>query len=218
MMPVSSVAETPSALPSKTAVTTLTLTGPATFAPLFYPVGPETGYYYRIIEDAVAIHGYRGTDEHVVIPSSIHGMKVTSVEMVLNYDGSYQSYFLSGLIKSITIPDGVTWIGDRTFSKMSKLTSITVPASVTYIGDQAFNCYLYFDDCNNVVITCPRDSYTHEYCMRKGIQFQLAEPTSNTTTNKALDRILWIVGLLLVVVLVSVLILARRKKTSQHPL
>ena len=45
-------------------------------------------------------------------------------------------------VKSITIPDGVTKIGDSAFSSCESLQSIDIPNSVTEIGDSAFeDCY-----------------------------------------------------------------------------
>ena len=44
-------------------------------------------------------------------------------------------------LTSITIPNSVTYIGERAFENCSSLTSITIPNSVTYIGERAFdNC------------------------------------------------------------------------------
>ena len=48
------------------------------------------------------------------------------------------SYKYSNLT-SVTIPEGVTSIGQYTFSGCSSLTSVTFPASVTSIGNNAFN-------------------------------------------------------------------------------
>ena len=45
----------------------------------------------------------------------------------------YRSY-----IKYVTLPDGLTSIGNNAFVGCSRLTSITIPNSVTSIGDQAF--------------------------------------------------------------------------------
>ena len=41
----------------------------------------------------------------------------------------------------VTIPEGVTKIGEGAFHGCSSLTSVTIPASVTSIGDWAFICF-----------------------------------------------------------------------------
>ncbi len=57
--------------------------------------------------------------------------------------GNYAFYGCTSLT-SITIPSGVTSIGDRAFFECSNLTSITIPDSVTSIGDSAF------EDCRKL--------------------------------------------------------------------
>ncbi len=48
---------------------------------------------------------------------------------------------LSGSIKSVELPSGLTSIGDYAFSGCSGLTGVTIPSSVTSIGNSAFyNC------------------------------------------------------------------------------
>ena len=51
--------------------------------------------------------------------------------------GEYAFYECSSLT-AITIPEGVTWIGNSAFYGCSSLTAITIPESVTSIGEWAF--------------------------------------------------------------------------------
>ena len=50
-----------------------------------------------------------------------------------------RAFFNCSELTTITIPDGVTSIGNEAFSNCSDLTSITIPASVTSIGSSAFS-------------------------------------------------------------------------------
>ena len=52
---------------------------------------------------------------------------------------AYNLYLNGSLVSDVTIPDGVTSIGDRAFYSCSGLTSVTIPDSVTSIGDYAFS-------------------------------------------------------------------------------
>ncbi len=84
----------------------------------------------------------------IVIPSSVIslGMKVcgnSSIRSVTFGDNSQltsigDDVFNSSSLESITIPEGVTSIGNNAFSKCSSLTSITIPDSVTSIEAYAF--------------------------------------------------------------------------------
>ncbi len=131
-------------------------------------------YDYQILDDGtIEIIYYYGCDEVIIIPSEIDGRKVTGIK----------GFNLSNKenIKSITIPDGVTSIGDSAFSDCRRLTDITIPDSVTSIGCEAFyNCssltnitipdgvtsieYGTFYDCSSLTnITIP-DSVTSIEC------------------------------------------------------
>lgn len=61
-------------------------------------------------KDGVCINSYKGSDEHVVIPSEINGKKVIKIGASLSqgeYDINYELPFENHKIKSITIPSTV---------------------------------------------------------------------------------------------------------------
>ena len=94
------------------------------------------GFKYKVNNAReCTIVGIVEADAEIVIPSTIKGMKVTSI-------GDYAFSDCDQLI-SIYIPDGVTSIGERAFDDCDRLTRINIPSNVKSIGDSAFrscNC------------------------------------------------------------------------------
>lgn len=76
------------------------------------------------------ITGYNGSDEKVVIPSSVDGKPVVAI--------GKDAFLQRRDIKEVVIPDGVTSIGDYAFGFCENIEKITVPDSVREIGDYAF--------------------------------------------------------------------------------
>lgn len=72
---------------------------------------------------------YTGNESEIELPASIDG----------NGYGIYQYAFYNQNFTSVTIPDGVTSIGESVFSGCDYLTNVTIPDSVTSIGDFAFS-------------------------------------------------------------------------------
>jgi hypothetical protein len=68
---------------------------------------------------------------------------------------------------SVTIPNGVTAIGDGAFLFCTSLKSMTIPASVKKISDDAFM------GCDNFTIRCKSGSYAHNFARDKGYNFIL---------------------------------------------
>lgn len=70
--------------------------------------------------------------EEVIIPDELGGLPVTSIG---------ENAFSETKVKSITIPDTVTNIGDYAFADCPNLTKIKMPSSAIYVGKCAFrNC------------------------------------------------------------------------------
>ena len=96
--------------------------------------GAETygDYTYTVLGDGtVEITDYNGeSDAALVIPSELDGKKVTSIG---------EAAFEIAKITSVTIPDGVTSIGDKAFHRCTSLETISIPDSVKTIGNYAFN-------------------------------------------------------------------------------
>jgi hypothetical protein len=83
-------------------------------------------YSYQILEDGTAyITGYKGTATEIEIPAEIDGYRVRAI---------CEFAFANSKITSVTIPNGVTSIGNVAFTYCEKLTSITILDSVTTIG------------------------------------------------------------------------------------
>ncbi len=113
-------------------------------------------YNYTTNQDGtITITGYNGPGGEVIIPGMIDGLTVTGIE-------SWAFYFKTSLT-SVTIPDGVTSIGDFAFY-CSGLTSVTIPGSVTSIG------YGAFESCTSLTgVTLPNGvtsigEYAFAYC------------------------------------------------------
>lgn len=90
---------------------------------------------YQIISigKKAEITRYTGTDNELVIPDRINGLKVTSI-------GDHAFSECSGLV-SVTIPDSVTSIGAAAFYNCKNLTNIVIPDGITEIGEWTFyNC------------------------------------------------------------------------------
>ena len=102
------------------------------------------GIYYKFTGSSSVAVTYKGDDPwssdntasysgQITIPSTVnYNNKSYSVTSI----GNSAFFYCSGLT-SITIPEGVTSIGDGAF-EYSGLTSITIPESVTSIGNDAF--------------------------------------------------------------------------------
>ena len=105
----------------------------------------QDGYIFYENGDEVYLVGYVGTDTTLTLPDKYNGKTYKVYQ--------YAFYYCAGLT-SITIPSGVTSIGDGAFLGCTGLTSVTIPDSVTSIGGGAF------DGCTGLTSLTIPDSVT----------------------------------------------------------
>ena len=93
--------------------------------------GTEGLMFSTYYTNYASVTGYNGNADNVVIPKTYRGIPV---KIIKDHAFRYQTR-----LKSITLPDSVTSIGNSAFYGCSGLTSITIPDRVTSIGEGAFS-------------------------------------------------------------------------------
>jgi len=114
-------------------------------------------YKYKLMEDgSIEITAYSGSATELNIPDTIDSCKVTRIG---------ENAFNNCSLMNVTIPEGVTSIGEDVFRDCSNLTSITIPNSVTSIGSDTFA------GCDVIKLYGFADSYSSEYAKEYSIPF-----------------------------------------------
>lgn len=107
-------------------------------------------YVYTVLDEGTKtaqLYFVANASGDVQIPSSIDGYKIIKLGYLNSY--SIFSYFSNNTVISVTIPNGVTTIGENAFYQCKALTSVTIPDSVTNIESHAFSCC---DNLQNITI------------------------------------------------------------------
>jgi len=88
-------------------------------------------YIFYADGDTVTLFAYTGVEPSITLPSDYEGK---------NYSIGRRAFYDCDSLTSVTIPEGVTSIGDYAFYDCDDaLTSITISKSVTKIGESAFH-------------------------------------------------------------------------------
>ncbi|MDE7280359.1 MAG: leucine-rich repeat domain-containing protein [Ruminiclostridium sp.] len=116
---------------------------------------------------SITLCGYTGTEDRIVTPAEINGKKVTRIapqEIVIDFmdvttytffeaynkntsemvisEGVVSvdryAFYSQSILKSVILPESLTFIGENAFEKCVELTSVTVPENVAVIGAYAF--------------------------------------------------------------------------------
>ena len=116
----------------------------------------NNGKAYRVRKGAVSAGdvvipaSYNDTSASKAPAGSLPVKEVGSGDDVSVEDGAFYETNITG----ITIPAGVTSIGQHAFLLCASLTSVTIPASVTSIGDKAIRNGLYNSSISYVFAGC----------------------------------------------------------------
>ena len=127
-----------------------------------YPIEVHTGesrlvnkdnYLFYTYDNVNYLVAYIGTETELILPESYNGeayqifdsaflactgLKSVTIPNCVTAIGDFAFYWCSSL-ESITIPDSVTSIGKYAFIECGSLTSVTIGEGVTSIGDWAFS-------------------------------------------------------------------------------
>ncbi len=76
------------------------------------------------------LEGYEGPLVHVTVPDSVAGYAVTGV--------AAEAFRDCESVRSVRLPDGVTWIGDDAFFGCGALEELNMPRSLRSVGASAF--------------------------------------------------------------------------------
>ena len=92
-----------------------------------------------VIPDRVLYHG-RYYNVTAIDNAFYRNENITSVTFGKNIKtiGAHSFYICSGLQGTLTIPEGVTSIGNSAFGHCSGLTAVSIPKSLTSMGENAF--------------------------------------------------------------------------------
>jgi len=106
------------------------IAGTITGYDMTFSTSPEVPFTYTTADGKITITGYTGSENDLIIPTTINGLPVTQIRS--------RAFIGKTTLTSVTIPHGVTSIGSQAFDSCLSLTNVTIPQSVTNIDWQAF--------------------------------------------------------------------------------
>lgn len=110
-------------------------------AAAFAAPAPESDFEYGASNGRAIITKYKGAGGAVEIPATLGGYPVTGIQM--------QAFIECTSLKSVSMPESMTWIGDSAFAGCTGLEQVEFSPNLTAIGSKSFySC----SDLTSVVI------------------------------------------------------------------
>ena len=121
-------------------------------------------YYYH--EGEIYIEDYLGNNDHIVIPTSINGKRVTNLDTfglktckasIVEIPGSIKNLaghlgYQNENIQTVIVGEGVETIGESCFSFVKNLKTVKVSRSVISVGDTAFKYTPWYEAQDDLII------------------------------------------------------------------
>lgn len=99
-------------------------------AAAFAAPAPESDFEYGVDKDTATITKYKGAGGTVEIPATLGGYPVTGIQM--------QAFIKCTSLKSVSMPESMTWIGDSAFAGCTGLKQVEFSPNLTTIGPNSF--------------------------------------------------------------------------------
>lgn len=99
-------------------------------AAAFAAPAPESDFEYGVNKDTATITKYKGAGGTVEIPATLGGYPVTGIQM--------QAFIECASLKSVSMPESITWIGDSAFAGCTGLEQVEISPNLTAIGPNSF--------------------------------------------------------------------------------
>lgn len=99
-------------------------------AAAFAAPAPESDFEYGASNDTATITKYKGAGGTVEIPATLGGYPVTGIKM--------QAFIECTSLKSVSMPESMTWIGDSAFAGCTGLEQVEISPNLTTIGPNSF--------------------------------------------------------------------------------
>lgn len=99
-------------------------------AAAFAAPAPESDFEYGASNGRAIIRKYKGAGGTVEIPATLGGYPVTGIQM--------QAFIECTSLKSVSMPESMTWIGDSAFAGCTGLKQVEFSPNLTTIGPNSF--------------------------------------------------------------------------------